>query len=131
VGKLVLILGGPGSGKSKMLRDMFMDHVGTARFLECRHKPDNISHIFANHSNDKTVAYLDNLEDVPAQVAGCEGSVFIDAPQFSVMQVLAMVTLASAYKVDVYAPLRLTAAGTHPFLQHRDAVSSVEYRVVE
>lgn len=130
MGKLVLMLGGPGSGKSKKLREMFLDHQGSARFLECRHKPDNISHVFANHPSNKTVAYLDSLEGIPEQVADCEGSVFIDAPQFTVTQLLAMVTLASAYKVTIYAPLRLTD-GNHPFMQHKVAVGGVEYITVE
>jgi predicted kinase len=131
MGKLVLLVGGPGSGKSKKLRDMFMGQTGSARFLECRHKPESISHVFVNHSTDKQVGYLDNLEELPDHVATGDGPVFIDAPNLSVTQLLALASLATAYDVSVHVPLRLAPDGSHAFLRHMEKLPSVEFLAVE
>lgn len=131
MGKLVLLLGGPGSGKSRRLRELFMDHVGSARFIECRHKPESISHVFRSHSEDKHISYVDSTDDLATLMRSDDGTVFIDAPQMTSNEILALIALTSAYNIDIYAPLRVGSDGSHPIIHVVEAMPLVELMTVE
>lgn len=126
MGKFIAVVGGPGSGKSKFLRERFLDFDGSAIFIEGRHKPSSIAYMFNELPSNKRVAYLDNLDNVAAQFDGSADLVVIDTPHISLNEALALVALSTADNLMVYAAFKSIEPGEHPYIKYLTRCGNVE-----
>jgi hypothetical protein len=131
MGKVIAVVGGPGSGKSRWLREAFFKYEGTAKFLECRHTPENISYIFNDLPDTKQVVYLESLDMAPVHMNSDIKALFIDAPGETLCQVLAMVAQAYIYDLTIYIPIRVSPNGDIPYKKFLEAHDNVEFLKIE